>query len=103
MLLHFVVGLLVFIQLVTLGFWRCAFAVWFAGLFAFTLGFPRFVFFGVEIFALAFGDGLLLFFFSRCVFVFANGFPRWVSAFGFSVGLLSFGFWRALGFWVWAF
>ena len=57
----------------------------------------RVLFFGVEIFALAFGDGLLLCFFSRCVFVFANDFPRWVSAFGFSVGLLSFGFWLLAG------
>ena len=27
-----------------LGFWRCAFVVWLAGLFVFTLGCPRFVF-----------------------------------------------------------
>ena len=71
------------------------------GIVCFHVGISFFVL-GVEIFALAFGDGLL-FFFSRCVFVFAHEFPRWVSAFGFSVGLLSFGFWRALGFWVWAF
>ena len=60
------------------------------------------LFCGVEIFALAFGDGLL-FFFSRCVFVFANEFPRWffsiwLQRWAFVVWLLA-----ALGFWVWAF
>ena len=43
----------------------------------------------------AFGDGLVVFVFLRCVLCLPMGFSHWVSALGFSVWLLLLGFWLA--------
>ena len=48
--------------------------------------------FAVGLLAQAFGDGLVVFVFLRCVLCLPMGFSHWVSALGFSVWLLLFGF-----------
>ena len=67
------------------------------GIVCFHVGIPDCLFFGVEMLALAFGDGLLLFSFRVVFLCLPTNFLVGFSAFGFSVGLLSFGFWLLAG------
>ena len=101
-----------------LGFWRWAFGVVFLafGVGLLALGFSRWPL-ALGFWRLGFGVGLLALDLSRWdfrVWVFGVGFLavvllRWVGFFGFglfapgcSLGLFVLGFWRALGFWLWA-